>query len=187
MAGVPSCLVRDMPSGCACVPAAGAHRTSDRLFWLSPPFILIQACFAVQQWPGLRSLLLFANVNQYGSMRSERSLTKGGIWPGTAQYTNYCQPDEVPFHQYFTCRKEECISLKKKKKSLRSCHMRLGLFGEAPRRCSFFSPLQISNRAWWKNPPHKFNPCTLTIYFNDKEAHDRLIKEGPGNVTQEDV
>lgn len=49
---------------------------------------------------GARSLLLFPNVNRYVSMRLERSLTKGGIWPDTAQYANYRQPDEVPFHQH---------------------------------------------------------------------------------------
>lgn len=93
------CHVYYMSSGCVCMMAAWAYCTSDRLFCLSPPFILIVACFSVQQWPG-RSLLLFPNVNRYVSMRLERSLTKGGIWPDTAQYANYRQPDEVPFHQH---------------------------------------------------------------------------------------
>lgn len=41
-----------MSRGCVCMLAARAYCTAERLFWLSPPFILIDACLSVQQWPG---------------------------------------------------------------------------------------------------------------------------------------
>lgn len=49
---VASCLVYYMSSGCACMLAVWPYCTSDHLFCLSPPFILIEVCFSVQQWPG---------------------------------------------------------------------------------------------------------------------------------------
>lgn len=65
----------DMPS----CPGAWHIQTSEYFLYLSPPFLLIEACFSVHQWSGPVLAAVAFNVNRYGSMQLERSLTKGGI------------------------------------------------------------------------------------------------------------
>lgn len=89
-------LMYYMSSGCVCpgilyIRPFDLSVTSVYLNWSMPQ------CATVAR---LAPCCCSPNVNRYVSMRLERSLTKGGIWPDTAQYANYRQPDEVPFHQH---------------------------------------------------------------------------------------
>lgn len=60
-------------------PGAWPIQTSQYFLYPSPPFPLIEACFSVHQQSGPVLAAVAFNVNRYGSMRLERSLTKGGI------------------------------------------------------------------------------------------------------------